>query len=57
MFYQYNGKVYKKVGVLKSGEFMLQCLPKPEIIIVVDPAKITLLMPNYVPANGHLMFR
>jgi len=57
MFYQYNGRIYKKVGVLKSGKAMLQCLIKPEIVIVVDPAKIIIIKPGYYPASGHLMYR
>ena len=57
MFYLYNGMVYKKLGVLKTGKVILQCLPKPEIVIVVDPAKISLMMTDYIPANSHLMYR
>lgn len=56
MFYLYNGMVYKKLGVLKTGKVILQCLPKPDVVLVVDPSKISLLMADYIPASN-LMFR
>lgn len=59
-YYFYNGKVYKKIGVLKDGRFILQSFVCSTIEIVVKPGQceqINFLPGGYVSANSHLMFR